>query len=77
MLGELRFDFTFSFVVFQHIPSKAMIENYVRETARVLRPGGLFKFQLQGDPSAVGGHDDSRVWRHTLLTQGAPLEAVA
>ena len=25
-----------------------MIENYVREVHRVLRPGALFKFQVQG-----------------------------
>ncbi|HEY1342032.1 MAG TPA: class I SAM-dependent methyltransferase [Bryobacteraceae bacterium] len=41
-------DFAFSFMVFQHIPSREIIENYVREVHKVLRPGGLFKFQVQG-----------------------------
>jgi hypothetical protein len=36
--------------VFQHIPSKPVIEGYVREANRVLHPGALFKFQLQGLP---------------------------
>ena len=42
------FDFAFSYIVFQHIPSRAIIENYVREVNRMLRPGALFKFQVQG-----------------------------
>lgn len=48
VLGKIRVDFAFSFIVFQHIPSREVIQNYVREVHRVLRPGGLFKFQVQG-----------------------------
>ena len=44
----LEFDFAFSVIVFQHIPSREIIENYVREVHRLLRPGALFKFQVQG-----------------------------
>ena len=47
---RLEFDFAFSLIVFQHIPSREIIENYVREVHRLLRPGGLFKFQVQGSP---------------------------
>jgi SAM-dependent methyltransferase len=46
----LQVDFAFSFMVFQHIPSREVIESYVREVARLMRPGGLFKFQVQGCP---------------------------
>lgn len=49
VLGDLVFDFAFSTIVFQHVPSREVIENYVREVYRVLRPGALFKFQVQGD----------------------------
>jgi SAM-dependent methyltransferase len=49
-IGRVQVDFAFSFMVFQHIPSREIIENYVRETGRLLRPGGLFKFQVQGCP---------------------------
>lgn len=49
VLGNVRFDFAFSYIVFQHIPSRAVIESYVRAVRRLLRPGGLFKFQVQGD----------------------------
>jgi cyclopropane fatty-acyl-phospholipid synthase-like methyltransferase len=45
---EIPFDFAFSSIVFQHIPSREIIENYVREVHRLLRPGALFKFQVQG-----------------------------
>ncbi len=47
-LGDHQFDFAFSSCCFQHIPSYAVIENYVREIARVLRDGALFKFEVQG-----------------------------
>jgi SAM-dependent methyltransferase len=46
-----EFDFAFSTMVFQHIPSRAIVENYVREVYALLRPGGLFKFQVQGSPN--------------------------
>ena len=48
VLGEMRFDFAFSSIVFQHIPSRAVIESYVQAVHRRLRAGRLFKFQLQG-----------------------------
>lgn len=51
-LPDQRFDLLFSLIVFQHIPSAAVIRNYIREAARVLKPGGAFKFQVNGDQSA-------------------------
>ena len=59
VLGDVKFDFAFSFIVFQHIPSKAVIENYVREVHRVLRPGRLFKFQVQGSYRAAQAEHDT------------------
>ncbi len=41
-------DFAFSYVVFQHIPEAAVIASYIHEAYRVLKPGGLFKFQVWG-----------------------------
>ena len=49
VVPPLEFDFAYSFIVFQHVPSREIIENYVREVGRLLRPGGLFKFQVQGN----------------------------
>ncbi|MBL8236134.1 MAG: class I SAM-dependent methyltransferase [Bryobacterales bacterium] len=53
------YDFAFSTIVFQHIPSREVIENYVREVSRLLRPGALFKFQVQGDTSLKTASDDT------------------
>ncbi len=46
-LDDASFDFAFSFIVFQHIRT-LVIQSYCREVNRVLRPGSLFKFQIQG-----------------------------
>jgi cyclopropane fatty-acyl-phospholipid synthase-like methyltransferase len=59
--APLAFDFAFSFMVFQHIPSRRIIESYVREVHRLLRPGGLFKFQVQGSPLAEADAEHSWV----------------
>lgn len=58
-LPNLQFDFAFSSIVFQHIPSREIIWNYVREVNRLLRPGGLFKFQVQGDATIQTPPDDT------------------
>ena len=57
----LLFDFAYSTIVFQHIPSREVIENYVREVGRLLREGCLFKFQVQGDTSMKTDPDDTWV----------------
>jgi ubiquinone/menaquinone biosynthesis C-methylase UbiE len=59
VLGDLVFDFAFSSIVFQHIPSREVIENYVREVYRLLRPGALFKFQVQGDTQVETSLEDT------------------
>jgi SAM-dependent methyltransferase len=56
-LGGQPIDFAFSYIVFQHIPSRDVIENYVREVYALLRPGALFKFQVQGHPENEGRLD--------------------
>jgi SAM-dependent methyltransferase len=59
VVPEREFDFAFSSIVFQHIPSREIIENYVREVSRLLRPGALFKFQVQGDSTLETKPDDT------------------
>ncbi len=44
--GEL--DFVYSHIVFQHLPRKAYVERYFRESARVLKPGGWLRVQVDG-----------------------------
>jgi ubiquinone/menaquinone biosynthesis C-methylase UbiE len=72
VLGDIRVDFAFSFIVFQHIPSRDVIRSYVREVHRLLRPGSLFKFQVQGgtEIEAIAGD----TWLGTAFSDA---EAVA
>ena len=57
-IADSSADLVFSYIVFQHIPSREAIEGYVRDAARVLKEGGAFKFQVNGDPSpAYAGHE--------------------
>jgi SAM-dependent methyltransferase len=57
--GTLQFDFAFSCLVFQHIPSREVIYSYLAEVNRLLRPGALFKFQVQGYTKMEPDLDDS------------------
>lgn len=50
VLPPVSIDFAFSCIVFQHIPSTWIIENYIAEVGKRIRPSGLFKFQAQGAP---------------------------
>lgn len=43
------FDFCFSFIAFQHIIRQEVVGNYIKEIDRVLKPGGLFMFQVNTD----------------------------
>ena len=49
-------DFVFSLGVFHHTPEKNVIFNYFGETARVLKPRGVFRFILKGLWNLVVGH---------------------
>lgn len=72
VLGDAEFDFAFSCIVFQHIPSAAIIEGYVREVHRLLRPGALFKFQVQGCPGVGRPPDDT--WEGVGITDQQAVE---
>lgn len=43
-----HFDFCYSIFTFECIGTEAHIAAYLREARRVLKPGGLFKFQVMG-----------------------------
>ncbi len=53
------FDFVYSYAVFQHIPSREVVLNYLREARRVLRTGGLLKCQVNGLPEPPGRPADT------------------
>jgi SAM-dependent methyltransferase len=45
-------DLVLSFTVFQHMPDERLVAGYLREAARVLRPGGLLVAQWNGTDGA-------------------------
>lgn len=48
-----HFDFVYSYAVFQHIPSADVVFSYLRETVRVLKPGGFARLQINGLPKTA------------------------
>lgn len=45
---DRSFGLVFSYLVFQHMPNKQVVEKNLKEVARVLAPGGIAKIQLRG-----------------------------
>jgi len=45
-LGAERFDFAYSYTVFQHISDKPSVLQYFRDAATLLKRGALFRFQI-------------------------------
>jgi ubiquinone/menaquinone biosynthesis C-methylase UbiE len=72
VLPDLPFDFAFSSIVFQHIPSREIIENYIREVHRLLRPGALFKFQVQGNIALKTSPEDT--WLGVPISEQEAVE---
>jgi SAM-dependent methyltransferase len=54
-IADSSADLVLSFTVFQHIPKVRVIDDYIAEASRVLKPGGLLIFQWSNLP----GH---RTW---------------
>jgi YD repeat-containing protein len=61
-------DFVYSFIVFQHIPVKSAVSLYVREAARVLKGGGIFRFQADG--RLPGETEAADTWNGVRYTAG-------
>ena len=61
-----------SHVVFRHIPDPAITLGYVREIARVLRPGGMAAFELSNDPEPHRRRPESRRRRLAAALGRAP-----
>ena len=63
-LSSAYFDCVYSYAVFQHIPSTAIVTRYLEEAFRVLKPGGVLCCQLRGAPSpaeTVAGQSETWV----------------
>jgi len=47
------FDFLYSYAVFQHIPSREVVFEYLTEARRLLKPGGILRCQINGLPETT------------------------
>jgi SAM-dependent methyltransferase len=65
------FDFVYSYAVFQHVPSREVINMYMRETQRVLKTGGFARLQFNGMPARAISPD---TWAGVSTTTGEILE---
>jgi SAM-dependent methyltransferase len=48
MFPDEKFDFVYSYAVFQHIPSREVVFHFLREARRVLKTGGVVRCQVNG-----------------------------
>ena len=55
--ADESFHFIYSYAVFQHIPSRDVVMEYLREANRVLRPGGLLRCQINGLDQTAKSYD--------------------
>src|SRR6266542_5461008 len=60
------FDFVYSYAVFQHIPSREVVLGYFSEIRRVLKTGGIARFQLSG---LAQGTEEPNTWDGVRLTR--------
>jgi SAM-dependent methyltransferase len=54
-VADRSVDFVFSYIVLQHVPDQEIVKDYLRETARVLKPGAIAYLQFRTDvvPMAI------------------------
>jgi len=65
LFSDAKFDFVYSYAVFQHIPSRDVVFSYLREAWRVLKPGGILRCQLNGLPPHAKQYD---TWSGVRIT---------
>ncbi len=70
MFASESFDFVYSYAVFQHIPSREVVLDYLREAHRVMKPGAVLRAQFNGLPQTEGYN----TWSGVRFTAGELLE---
>src|SRR5579872_586401 len=50
LFPDEKFDFVYSYAVFQHIPSRNVVLEYLHEARRVLKTDGILRCQINGLP---------------------------
>ena len=48
MFSDNYFDFCYSYIVFQHITEKIIVEKYITEVSRILKKDCVFRLQVRG-----------------------------
>ena len=66
------FEFVYSYAVFQHIPSREVVVQYLRETHRVMKTGGLARLQFNGLPQGGGTPYDT--WAGARFSSSEVME---
>jgi len=61
------FDLVYSYAVFQHIPSEEVVFQYLRESRRVLKTGGILRCQINGLPETAARYD---TWNGVRISAG-------
>lgn len=67
-----RADFVTTFTVLQHLPSRDLVQGYLREAARILAPGGVLAAQWNNMPHPTMWRVRATWWRVRNLI-GGPL----
>jgi len=65
LFADEKFDFVYSYAVFQHIPSRDVVFQYLREARRVLKNNGILRCQVNGLPQTAKQYD---TWSGVRLT---------
>jgi hypothetical protein len=72
MFADNSVDFVYSYAVFQHIPSRDVVWEYLREIHRVMRPGALAWLQFNGLPRLEDR--EYTTWAGARFSSGELLE---
>lgn len=63
------FDIAFSAYVFQHVPSKAVIESNIRDAYRVVKPGGIVRVHTNGVEAQSYAEAEKDTWSGATFTE--------
>ncbi|MGI8751458.1 MAG: class I SAM-dependent methyltransferase [Acidimicrobiales bacterium] len=76
-IADASVDLVMTFTVFQHLPTRSLIDGYVREAARVLRPGGVLAAQWNNLPHPLLWKLQGARWRFERRVGLRPDERAA
>lgn len=72
LFPDETFEFVYSYAVFQHIPRREVVIQYLRETHRVMKVGGLARLQFNGLPQGAAKAYDT--WSGARFSSNELLE---